>query len=180
MKGTFAVAVIALGMVIEAKAYVPTYLAPEVAQAANPSESEIIAALADRGVTVSDLGDSLYKSDSGGTMFSTSIETQPQSQGLRIATLTYNGGTPLPDLTYIIVKDGKAGYTIWDAATWDGSPIVVDNRDLWANRNNRAAISHIQVWGNGGGTSVPDPSTTIALLGIALLGVESFRRLNRK
>lgn len=179
-KGTIAVALIAVGMVLEAKAYVPTYLSPEVAQASNPTESEIIAALADRGVVVSDLGSSLYKSDEPGTLFSTSIVTDGQSQGLRTATLTYNGGNPVPQLTYIIVKDGKAGYTIWDASTWDGTPIIVDNRDLWANRNNRAAISHIQVWGGGGTTSVPDPSTTVALLGIALLSVESFRRLNRK
>lgn len=171
-------------MVLQVHAvYTPTYLSPPspIPQSSNPTEADIVAALGLAAGT--DIGDLLYKSDNGSTMFSTVIASSGP-KGAQTATLTYTGGSPAPTLTYIVVKDGQAGYTIWNASGWNGSDTIqVNNQGLVANKNgNLAAISHVAVYGTPGTPppSVPDASTTMALLGMAFVGVESFRRMIKK
>lgn len=182
------VVAVSVGMAIQASAgiFYPTYLLnPPIPQASNPTVSDLIAVLEANGLST-DIGSQLYKSDVGpASLFQTTIESSTPPAGGLTATLDYVGGSPVPQLTYIIVKDGNAGWTLWGASNWDGdSDIVVDNRGLW-NKPGTAlsGISHITIFGKPGTPpppppppGLPDSGSTLALLGFGLIGIEMLRR----
>ena len=183
-----AAVVAVLGAALQASAvlYTPVYLQPPspVPQSSNPTDAEVAAAL---GITVADLGGMLYKvtppsaEEVGAALFSTVFAPTPPPAGEQTAVLTYTGTLPAPKLSYIMVKDGRAGWTIWSAGGWNGSDdIQVDNRDLW-NPNGTAlsGISHIAVYGKFTSTKVPDGATTAMLLGLVMVGVGSCKRFIR-
>jgi hypothetical protein len=167
-----------LAMALQVQAvFMPDYIAPPspVQQSSNPTDADIIAAL---GITAEQLGGLLYKSDEGGGPFNTEIVKSEPPAGALTATLTYTGD-PMPvTLTYIIVKDGKAGWTIWDASDWNVvDAIQVDNRDLW-NPEMKALcdISHIAIYGTRV-PHVPDGGFSFVLLGLGLLSAAGLKRI---
>jgi len=176
-----------LGCVLSANAlnYTPTYLPNNpIVQASNPSNADVLAAwqaaLNDPTAT---LGSLLYKwtpstgaEDGITSLFSSSMVTG--AQNLQNVDLNYTGGSPAPILTAIYVKDGRAGWTLWDARTWNDSfsDILVSNTGLWNNENNMANISHVAVFGTTQRTSVPDGASALLLLSIGMLGLETLRR----
>jgi len=90
------------------------------------------------------------------------------------ATVTYTGGAVLGDVKYLLVKDGNqvpAWYLFnMTALGWNGTE-TLNLSGFWPAQG---AISHISLY--GGGTSVPDSGTTVALLGASLLALGMLRR----
>ena len=186
-----AVAVV-LGVALEAGAvlYTPTLLQPPspVPQASNPTIADVAAAL---GVSVANVGTMLYKwtpgnpgtEDGNASLFDTTIANSAPPAGEQTLTITYTGASLAPLLSYIVVKDGRAGWTVWSAASWNGlDQIQVDNRELWNPTHNAlSGISHVAIYGGGyrPPTRVPDGATTAMLLGIAMVGVGSCKRFIR-
>jgi hypothetical protein len=189
------IAAMVLGVAVQAQAASHTldYLF-QVTQTGNPSRAELAAELLSRNIIVnaSELGTLIYKINTpnneevGGGLFQTVIATG--ANNLQTATLTYTGGTPLPELTFVVVKAANQ-YSVFDARDWDGGTLVVDNRGLFAGQSdNLADISNIQVYGGPGGngppppppTGVPDGGGTLAMLGLALIGLASASRLKIK
>lgn len=89
-------------------------------------------------------------------------------------------GNPDPVITgspiYLYVKDGNQtpAFYVFDISTWNRTDdIYIQN--FWPNQG---AISHVTIL-TGTGTppsQVPDGGATLAVLGMALVGVESLRR----
>ncbi len=184
---TAAIATLTLGFALSASAlnYTPTFLPNNpIVQASNPTDAEVLAAWqAALGDPTATIGSLLYKwtpstgAEEGNTgLFSSSMTTGLQN--LQSVDLNYTGGAPAPTLTAIYVKDGRAGWTLWDARTWNStfSDILVDNQGLWNNANNMADISHVAVFGVRESTSVPDGSSALMLLSVSLIGLETLRR----
>jgi hypothetical protein len=153
----------------------------------NPSLAEVQAAAQTAfGISAANIGSLLYKAEGGSLTsesgnagyFSISKVNSAPPEGEQTATITYTGPSALDlDLSVILVKDGQAGWTLWDARTWTSAfdTIVVDNSLLWNNPNALGGISNIQIFGKTG-TSVPDGGATAALLGIGVLGLAAVRR----
>jgi hypothetical protein len=81
------------------------------------------------------------------------------------ATIVYNGGAFITgDPIYLLAKDGSTGHYLWDITGWDGKE-TIEISGLYPGGN--GSISHVSIF-TGGGTSVPDAGTTLALLGMAL------------
>lgn len=182
-----AILTLTLGMALNASAlnYTPTFLPNNpIVQAANPTDAQVLAAwqaaLSDPTATIGSLLYTWTPSTGVETgnagLFSSSMTTG--AQNLQSVDLNYTGGTPAPTLTAIYVKDGRAGWTLWDARTWNSSfsDILVDNQGLWNNANNMANISHVAVFGVRTTTSVPDGASALMLLSMGMLGLETLRR----
>lgn len=120
-----------------------------------------------------------YKQDQGGgesgalagsynTVF---LNTPTDPSG---ATITYTGGAVLADTRFLLVKDGNAtpAWYLFNltALGWNGTD-TLNLANFWPNQG---AISHVSLY--GGGTSVPDSGTTVALLGASLLALGMLRR----
>jgi hypothetical protein len=150
----------------------------EIAGSSNPTSAEIAAAL---GITVAQLGSSIYKFDapsteSGNTgLFDVSISPSVPPPGAQTATITVNGSVTIG---YILVKDGTGGSCVWtvNQAFVAGDTILVDNEDLFLpnNPDTVGAISHVDIF--GGGTNVPDAGSGLMLLGMGLMALEGVRR----
>jgi hypothetical protein len=178
-----AVAVLGTAFQVMAIPFNPTYLSPPRGGAPNPTDQDVADELE---ITLAQLGSLLSKSDGAVGDFSYSIVNSAPPAGERTATITYAGALPGPALTYIVVKDGLAGWTLWDASAWNPAihdSIIVDNRDLWnPPGNSLQGISHIAIYGNPRSgeipppPSVPDGGTTLLLLGAALGGFGVLRR----
>ena len=103
------------------------------------------------------------------------------------AEISYFGGSSLVGYSpiHLLVKGGKNQPPAWylynlgaGGAGWNGiDTLVLSN--FWPEKN---AISHVTLFAKkgpstGGGGRVPDGGTTIACLGMALLGLGSMRKL---
>jgi hypothetical protein len=169
--------------------FIPTCISPAThnepgkkKEVATSGAAAIMQALA---ITTTDVGDQLYHSAGGDGLFSLQLAVPQRMSRLQTAQLTYTGADPLPTLTYILVKAGKV-WTIWDASDWDGSEIQIDNQDLLScNKNGQRhrnglrlpRISQLTVFGFPNAARVPDGGLTAALLGMALLGVGSLKKV---
>lgn len=73
---------------------------------------------------------------------------------------------------YLVVKGGM-GYNVYDITGWDQiMPITV----LQSSSYEGKGISHISIYG----TAVPEGGATIAMLGLALLGLRGMQKLSGK
>ncbi|MGQ9663177.1 MAG: hypothetical protein ACUVWX_12685 [Kiritimatiellia bacterium] len=76
---------------------------------------------------------------------------------------------------YMLVKDGNQSPSWYlfnlRSAGWDGQEDL-ELRGFWPAKG---SISHVTIY--GGGTSIPDGGTTLTLLGLALLGLGTARKL---
>ena len=96
--------------------------------------------------------------------------TDPQDAQIRYTGGAFITGTPI----YLLVKDGSATPTwyVFNISSWSGKEtITLDG--FWPQQG---AISHVSIYTGGGGTSVPDAGSTLALLGAALTGLGLIRR----
>lgn len=189
MKSTsIALAGLVLALAMQAQAvFIPTYMPPPVRnEPGNQKEDDnsggaaIMTALS---ITTIGMGGQLYNSAGADGLFSLLLSDPQKKSGAQTAQLTYIGAGPMPTLTYIIVKAGDT-WTIWDASDWMGSEIQVDNRDLMGgNGKGRGhgpklhGISQVGIFGATNGECVPDGGLTAVLLGMALLGVGSLKKV---
>ncbi len=142
------------------------------------------------GISLGSDGDEIFKAESETdpatlsgplsgnytTTFSNSA-TDPED-----ALIQHNGGAYIDTSspTYLLVKDGNAdpGWYLFDLTSdglgtgldWNGTDDL-NLQDFWVGRG---AISHVSLWGDS--TRVPDGGTTVALLGLSLLGMVGFRK----
>ena len=88
------------------------------------------------------------------------------------ADIVWDGGSFISDPSYLLVKDGKQdpGWYLFDISSWDGQE-TIQLRDFWPNQG---AISHVSLYGGGGG-EVPEPGP-LGLLGAGILGLYIARR----
>lgn len=170
-----------MGVVLAMTLQVQAVFIPDFLQKVTPGSpyntqaTDITVAL---GISPIQLGELLYLSNGGDNLFTTVIATTPPPPGEQTATLTYDGIPMTLILTYIVVKDYKAGWTLWDASDWNGvDAIQVDNRDLWNPKLNAlSGISHIAIYGTSV-PSVPDGGLSFVLLGLGMLSVTGLKRI---
>jgi hypothetical protein len=156
--------------------------APNVTDVANELLSRnIIASAGEVGTLLYLFETNGNNEEVGAGLFETTIVTG--ANNLQTATLTYTGGTPVPDLSFVVVFAANQ-WSVFDARDWDGGTLVVDNRGLVGGQSpNLADISNIRVYGGPGGngppppTGVPDGGGTLAMLGLALIGLASASRM---
>jgi hypothetical protein len=126
-----------------------------------------------------------YKQDVGGgeegpfaSSYSTEFfntPTDPQE-----AVITYGSGPVITgEHIFLLVKDGNQdpSYYFFDITTWNGTE-TLNLSGFWPDQG---AISHVAIYTcpPGGGNGVPDGGSTVALLGVALGGLEAVRRMLR-
>jgi hypothetical protein len=95
------------------------------------------------------------------------------------AKITYTGGTVLSGSPiFLLVKDGSTApsWYVFDISGWNGT----DNLRLSGFWPEQGAISHVSIFvgvpNGGNGEQVPDPGSTMVLLGIALTSIGLIRR----
>jgi len=121
--------------------------------------------------------DTFYKFNKSGLEEGTATSTFATviGAGGTSATITWNGSQPLLDFLYL---KAATYFVKWDISNFnDGvyDSITVANLGLITNRNNISqGISHVQI--EGGLSQVPDGGATLALLGLALVGLVLVRR----
>jgi hypothetical protein len=81
-------------------------------------------------------------------------------------------------LSYVFVKDGREahGSFLYHLYGVTADQVFNSNGEQLVTINGRKGISHISFFGTPGGSSVPDAGSTVALLGLALLGIGIARR----
>ncbi|MEO2048550.1 MAG: hypothetical protein ABGX16_18500 [Pirellulales bacterium] len=91
------------------------------------------------------------------------------------AQIRWDGSDFLSNATHLLVKDGKhdPGWYLFSLVGWDGK-MGIDLLEFWPDQG---AISHVAIYGGGGGT-IPEP--TAALVWSLLLGVGLVCRRGRK
>ena len=87
------------------------------------------------------------------------------------ATITYDGGSYVGSMAYLLVKDGNhtpAWYLFnLTALGWNGTD-VISATGFWLGGG---AISHVTLYGTSTPAPVPDGGTTAALLGLGMMGI---------
>lgn len=113
-------------------------------------------------------------SDSGtyASSYSTTFTNTPSDPS--DAEIVYGSGAVLSlDPLFLLVKDGNHApyWYLFNISNWNGTD-TIKLTGFWPNGG---AISNIVIYA-GNSTSVPDGATTLALLGIGLLGLLAARR----
>lgn len=106
-----------------------------------------------------------------------------QTTDFSSATITYTGGNIVGPTAYMVVKDGNADPAWYlfnlTALTWNGQE-TLNLSGFWAGVT--GSISHISLYGISTPPgdipppSVPDSSSTVALIGLAFMALSFFKR----
>ena len=132
------------------------------------------------------LGDSVTTTVDGNTPVDGTTENYATSSTDYNGTLTgagtrINSATPdVSSYTWVLAKyDGQnAGYVLFYMPDY-GTSVPEYPANLWTTTADQYQLSHVTAWG-GGGTTVPDAGATLALMGLALMGLEGVRRKVRR
>ena len=117
--------------------------------------------------------------DAGGAVDMAGHFTATLTNGGADATITWDLATTGFQLSYVLVKDGREGgrgpflYHLYGVTA---DEVFNSDGDQLITINGRKGISHISFFGIAGTPPVPDRGSTVALLGLAMLGIGMARR----
>jgi len=140
----------------------------------NPDASDV-------SVITGDIVEELYRSNVGGVeekAFADSYETTYSNSATdpSDALVSYVlGEDVITDASWMVVKDGAhtPGWYLFDISSWNGTDDIELSNFWLSSDGTSGSISHIAIF--SGTASVPAPST-LALFGIAMLGLGFSRR----
>lgn len=120
---------------------------------------------AEPGTTISESGDLAESYD---TVFSPSTDPKGVS-------ITYTGGDFVGPIAYLLVKDGKAGWFLYNLTSlgWNGT----ENISITGLYPTNGSVSHISLYGSSTPTPIPAAAW---LLGSGLVGLVTIRRRKTK
>ena len=179
LKTTALSALLALGTVMSAQALSITPDTMPQTTGTQTSQAQINAAIAPIIGTATEL----YKQDVGGSesgslagSYTATFSNTPGDPSN--ALITYDGGSIVGDTAWLLVKDGNNNpawylFNLTDLG-WNGTDDVILT-GFWPDNG---AISHVALYGTtgGGGNGVPDAGSSLALLGLALMGLAGIRQ----
>jgi hypothetical protein len=95
------------------------------------------------------------------------------------ARITWINGTPsinsLP--VYALIKDGNSlpNWYLFDISGWNGMD-TIEFSGFFIGTKQTKNVSHVSIYGNQT-TTVPDGASTVAILGVAIVGLAGLRRM---